>query len=200
MPNVASVLSWVSLSAVALLAATPPAIAPRTTAIAWADCIYGLERLPTPPLTAYALTLDGIVIRTRSASTSEGERVESAVIGPKRFRAIVEGIDRSTLFDPPPAPTPGPVVGGLQIVGSTTPTDTRRARFAVRRDGEWTDWSAYKHYTQSEWAAVRAAYAAADDPTLVWHPAAPRANAFAVCQYDARRDSMTIPAPAPTSN
>ena len=166
---------------------TTTATAPRTTAIAWADCVYGLESHPAPPLAAYALTSDGVVMR----SFNDG-RTESAVIGPKRFRAIAEGIDRSTLFDPPPTPAPGPR-SGLHEIGRTV-SDTRRTRFAVRRDGEWDDWSVYRRYTKPEEAAVDAAYAAAYDAKLVWRPATPRANAFAVCDWGAPRDRMTIPA------
>ena len=81
---------------------TTTSTAPRTTAIAWADCVYGLESLPAPPLAAYSLTQDGIVRRS-----FDNGRAESAVIGPKRFRAIAEGIDR-TIFGPPPEPTPTP--------------------------------------------------------------------------------------------
>ena len=177
------------------------ATAPRTTAIAWADCMYGLESQPVPPLTAYALTSDGTVTRTRSWSTSPSDNphAESAVIGPKRFRAIAEGIDRSGLFDPPtPRPRPSPDPGtGPRDIYRVAPSDTRRPRFAVRRDGQWTDWSVYREYSTSEHAAVGAAYEVARDANLVWRPAAPRANAFAVCQYDAPRDAMTIPAPAP---
>ncbi len=177
--------------------ATTTAVAPRTTVIAWADCNYGLETRPMPPLTAYVMISDGTVIRTRSTSSSfDDVRAESAVIGPQRFRAVAEGIDRSTLFDPPPTPSPGS--HGF-VPGGTTWTDTRNTRFAVRRDGVWTDWIFYREYTKAEEAAVRAAYAAAYDAKLVWHPAAPRANAFAVCQYDAPRDAMTIPAPASTT-
>lgn len=180
--------------------ATTTATAPRTTAIAWAECNYGLESLPTPPLVAAVLTSDGIVIGTRSTSSSfDDVRAESAVIGPKRFRAIAEGIDRSTLFDPPPKPSPLPRSGGLMRIGRTATTDTRRGRFAVRRDGEWTDWSVEREYTKAEEAAIGAAYAAVGDPKLVWHPAAPRANAFAICKWGAPRDAMTIPASPSTS-
>ena len=64
-----------------------------------------------------ALTSDGIVMRTRALSAGfDDVRAESAVIGAKRFRAIAEGIDRSTLFDPPPKPSPGP--GGF-VAGPT---------------------------------------------------------------------------------
>ena len=187
-----AVLSFVT-SALAASAATETttATAPRTTAIAWADCNYGLETLPTPPLAAYALTTDGIVMRS-----FDNGRTESAVIGPKRFRAIAEGIDRSTLFDPPPKPSPGP--DGLIVIGRTI-SDTRNTRFAVRRDGEWTDWIFYRDYTKAEEAAVGAAYDAAFDRKLVWHPAAPRANPFAVCDWGAPRDAMTIPASPTTS-
>jgi hypothetical protein len=176
--------------------ATTTASGPRTTAIAWADCAFGHEHPPMSPLTAYTLTSDGIVMRTRALSNSfEDVRAESAVIGAKRFRAIAEGIDRSTLFDPPPKPSPG--AGGL--VGITITDGLRRTLFAVRRDGEWWDWDAYREYTKPQEAAVGPAYAAAFDPKLVWHPAAARANAFAVCQYDAPRDAMTIPRSASTS-
>jgi hypothetical protein len=170
--------------------------APRTTAIAWADCVYGLESLPTPPLAAYAFTADGVVVR----SFDDG-RTESAVIGPKRFRDIAAGIER-TFFGPPPepAPQPTPLPGtNLVPIGGTTMTDTRRGRFAVRHDGEWTDWSVYQDFTPLQHGAVRAAYAAAYDPKLVWHSAAPRANAFAVCHRDTPLDAMTMPAsPAPS--
>jgi hypothetical protein len=180
-------------------AATVPnaATAPRTSAIAWADCNYGFESLPTPPLMAYLLTPDGLVTRTRSLSTAfKDVQAESAVIGPERFRAVAAGIDRSTLFDPPPKPTPGP--DGLIVIGHTI-TDTRNTRFAVRRGDLWTDWIFYREYTKSERAAVDAAYAAAYDKKLVWHPAAPRANAFAVCDWGAPRYLMTIPRSASTS-
>ena len=167
----------------------------HTTAIAWADCVYGLESLPTPPLAAYLLTPDGVVMRS-----FDNGRVESAVIGPKRFRTIADGIDRSTLFDPPP-PTPSPRPGSTELItiGHTIPSDTRRARFAVRRDGEWEDWSVYRHYTEPEKAAVDAAYAAAYGEKLKWRPAAPRANAFAVCDWGAPREAMVIPASPTTS-
>jgi hypothetical protein len=161
--------------------ATTTATGPRTTAIAWADCVYGFESLPTPPLAAYLLTSDGVVMRS-----FDNGRSESAVIGPKRFRAIADGIDQSTLFDLPPTPSPLPSTIGLVVDAYTISTDTRRALFSVRRDGEWTDWSVHRDYTKPEEAAVEAAYAAAFDANLVWHPAAPRANAFAVCDLGRR--------------
>jgi hypothetical protein len=178
-------------------AATTTAIGTRTTAIAWADCAFGHESPPMNPLTAYTLTSDGIVMRTRALSAGfEEVRAESAVIGAKRFRAIAEGIDRSTLFDPPPKPSPGP--GGF-VAGPTMVSGLRRTLFAVRRDDGWWDWDAYREYTKPQEAAIGRAYAAAFDPKLVWRPAAPRANAFAVCQYDAPRDAMTLPRSASTS-
>ncbi|MDB5068990.1 MAG: hypothetical protein JWM87_101 [Candidatus Eremiobacteraeota bacterium] len=183
--------------------ATSQELAPRTTVIAWAECNYGLESLPTPPLVALVMTSDGIVIGTRATSSAfDDARAESAVIGPKRFRAIADGIDHSTLFDPPPTPgpRPSPGPGGLIPIGRAHTTDTRNARFAVRRDGEWTDWSVQREYTKAEKAAIQAAYDAVSDPKLVWRPAAPRANAFAICRYDAPRDAMLIPASASTSN
>jgi hypothetical protein len=191
-------IAFVSSALTASAAAdTTTSTAPRTTAIAWADCVYGLESLPTPPLAAYALTSDGIVMRS-----FDNGRAESAVIGPKRFRAIAEGMDR-TIFGPPPEPTPTPSPipgsGGLVPIGHTIRSDTRRARFAVRHDGEWDDWSVYREYTKAEEAAVGAAYDAAFDRKLVWHPAPPRANPFAVCNWGAPRDAMTIPASPTTS-
>ena len=177
--------------------ATSQELAPRTTAIAWAECNYGLESLPTPPLVALVMTSDGIVIGTRATSSAfEDARAESAVIGPKRFLAIADGIDHSTLFDPPPTPgpRPSPGPGGLIPIGRAHTTDTRNARFAVRRDGEWTDWGVDREYTKSEKAAIQAAYDAVNDRKIVWRPAAPRANAFAICRYDAPRDAMLIPA------
>ncbi|GEM_PF-7121035 len=198
-----AMLAGIALVTSALTASAATATpAPRTTAIAWAECNYGLEQPPVPPSRAYALTSDGIVIRTNSWSTSPSDdpHAESAVIGPKRFRAIAEELERSGLFDPPaprPRPSPDPATG-LGPIGRVTPSDTRRPRFAVRRDGQWTDWSVYREYTTSEHAAVGAVYDVARDASLVWHPAAPRADAFAVCRYDAPRDAMTIPAPAPT--
>jgi hypothetical protein len=183
-----------ALSAIGAAAAT--ATGPRTTAIAWADCAYGHESPPMTPLTAFVMTSDAVVMRARPLSNGfEVVRAESAVIGAKRFRAVAEGIDRSTLFDPPPKPSPG--AGGL--TGRTIIIGLRRTRFAVRRDGEWWDWDAYQEFTKPQKAAIEQAYAAAYDPKLVWHPAAPRANAFAVCQYDAPRDAMTIPRSATTS-
>ncbi len=185
----------VSTLTASVAATVTTASGPRTTAIAWADCNYGLESLPTPPLAAYLLTPDGVVMRS-----FDNGRVESAVIGPKRFRAIAEGIDRSTLFDPPPPiPSPRPGSTGHFVMGHTIPSDTRRTRFAVRRDGEWEDWSVYRDYTEPEGAAVGAAYAAAYDEKLAWRPAAPRANAFAVCDWGAPREAMVIPASPTTS-
>ena len=182
-------------------AETTPA-APRTTAIAWADCNYGLESLPTPPLIALVMTSDGVAIGTRATSTAyEDARAETAMIGPERFRAVAEGLDRSTLFGPPPTPgpRPSPGPGGLVPIGRAFTTDTRRGRFAVRREGEWTDWSIDRDYTKAEKAAIQAAYDAVSDPKLEWHPTAPRANAFAICRYDGPRDAMLIPASASTS-
>ena len=177
--------------------ATTTAMAPRTTAIAWADCAFGHEHPPMNPLSAYTLTSDGIVMRTRALSAGFDEvRAESAVIGAKRFRAIAEGIDRSTLFDPPPKPSAGP--GGF-VAGPTMVSGLRRTLFAVRRDGGWWDWDAYREYTKPQEAAIGPAYAAAFDSKLVWRPATPRANAFAVCQYDAPRDAMTTSRSASTS-
>jgi hypothetical protein len=189
-----AMLAGIAFVTSGLTASAAAETGPRTTAIAWADCVYGLESPPIPPLVAYALTSDGIVMR----SFADG-RAESAVIGPEHFRAVAAGIDR-TLFGPPPEPTPRPTpLPGTNLVpiGHTTPSDTRRGMFAVRRDSEWHVWSVYREYTNAEHAAVRAAYAAAYDPKLVWHPAAPRVDAFAVCRYDAPRDAMTLPAPAP---
>lgn len=190
-----AVVVGIALVASALTAsevtATTAQAAPRTTVIAWADCNYGLETLPTPPLAAYSLTPDGVVMRS-----FDNGRTESAVIGPKRFRTIAEGIDHSTLFDPPPEPSPD--ANGYRVIGRTI-SDTRNTRFAVRRDGEWTDWIFYRDYTKSEEAAVDAAYAVAYDTKLVWHPAAPRANAFAVCDWGAPREAMIVPASPTTS-
>ena len=62
----------------------------------------------------------------------------------KRFRAVAEGIDRSTLFGPPPTPSPG--AGGF--VGETITIDLRRTLFAVHRDDGWWDWDAYREYTK----------------------------------------------------
>jgi hypothetical protein len=180
------------------------ATAPRTSAIAWADCNYGLETLPTPALTAYLLTSDGIVMHTHAVSVdSENMQTESAVIGPKRFRAIAEAIDHA-FFDPQPkadpTPRPTPVPGGLQPIGRTHTTDTRNARFAMRRGGQWTDWRiGDRDYTKLQHDAVWAAYAAAYDERLLWRPTAPRANAFAVCIPGAPRDLMAIPKSPSTS-
>lgn len=184
--------------------ATITAVAARTTALAWADCNYGLESLPTPALTAYLLTSDGIVLRTHAGSVdSENVQAESAVIGPKRFRDIAEQIDHAffdPLPEPDPTPAPTPMPGGLQPIGRMHTTDTRNARFAVRHGGAWTDWRIPdRDYTKLQDQAVWAAYAAAYDEKLVWHPAAPRANAFAVCIPGAPRDLMTTPKSASTS-
>lgn len=179
-----------ALTVSAVTATTTPA-APRTTVIAWADCNYGLEVPPAPPLAAYSLTPDGVVFRS-----FDNGRTESAVIGPKRFRAIADGLDHSTLFDRKPEPTPD--ANGYRVIGRTI-TDTRNSRFAVRRDGEWTDWIFYREYSRAEEAAVGAAYAAAYDKNLVWHAAAPRANAFAVCDWGAPREAMIVPASPTTS-
>ena len=179
---------------------TTAATAPRTTAIAWADCFYGHESAPRPPLFAYALTPDGIVTRTRSSSVVfDDVRAESAVIGAKRFREIAEGIDRSTLFDPPSTPSPRPGSSAPVFVGHSIWMGLRSRLFAVRRDGTWTDWDAYREYTESQKAAIGPVYAAVGDPKLVWRPAAPRANAFALCRHDAPRDAMTTPASPSTS-
>lgn len=143
-------------------------------------------------------------MRTQSGSAeSENVQADSTVIGPKRFRDIAERIDRA-FFDPQPAPDPTarptPMPGGLVPIGRMHTTDTRNARFAVRHGGEWTDWRIPDHdYTKLQHEAVRAAYAAAFDEKLVWHPAAPRANAFAVCIPGAPRDLMTTPKSASTS-
>ena len=69
----------------------------------------------------------------------------------------------------------------------------------MRRGDWWNDWIFYREYTKSEAAAVDAAYAAAYDKKLLWRPAAPRANAFAVCHWGAPRYLMTIPRTASTS-
>lgn len=182
----------------ATTAVTTTATVPRITAIAWADCVYGLESLPTPPLTSYVLTPDGVILRTRASSVSlAAVRAESATIGPERFRAIADGLDHSTIFDPPPPPSPLPGAGGLIRIGSITPTDTRRARFAVRRDGVWDDWSVYREFSQADRTAVGAAYAAVYDDKLTWRPAVPRANAFALCDWKEPRDALTVPASTP---
>jgi hypothetical protein len=179
-------------------AAGPTAAAPRITAIAWADCVYGLESGPAPPLTSYVLTPDGVVVRTRASWVWLADvRAESATIGPQRFRAIAERLDRSTIFDPPRPASPLPGSHGMIRIGSTIPSDTRRGRFAVRRDGTWHDWSVYREFSPADEAAVGAAYAAAYDEKLTWHPAVPRANAFAMCDLDEPRDAITVPASAP---
>jgi hypothetical protein len=169
------------------------AATPRTTAIVWADCRYGLERAPIAPLSAYAVTQDGRVTRTRSAFSSsayEPLSTESAVIGPERFRRIADRIDGSTLFEPPVKPTPD--ANGLVEIGRTI-TDTRGTHLAFLRDNAWDTWSLYR-LEQRDFEAVRGLFDAVFNPKLAWHEAPRRSNPFGICQGEAPIQAMTVPA------
>src|SRR5665213_3375385 len=185
-----AMLAGIALVTSALTASAATATpAPRTTAIAWAECNYGLEQPPVPPSRAYALTSDGIVIRTNSWSTSPSDdpHAESAVIGPKRFRAIAEELERSGLFDPPaprPRPSPDPATG-LGPIGRVTPSDTRRPRFAVRRGGVPHEARVARNIVHGSYGGVFGGRVLAIDAPVGPLAVAPRADAFAVCRYDA---------------
>jgi hypothetical protein len=157
------------------------AAAVSTAGIIYAECVYGLESSPVPPLTAYVLRPDGTITRTLASSQDAPDaKTESAHLGTARFNEIALQFDQDFYPDPP---SPTPDAHGLVRIGGGTITDTRRPHLAARRGDVWKTRQVYELYTVPRYGALLALVSrTANDPALHWEPAPLQKNAFAVCK------------------